>query len=41
MHLNIEHYKGLFHMGIFLIVLLKMNLIDRQLRSLERTVENK
>jgi len=34
--MHLEHYKGVFHMVVFLIVLAKIHLIDKKLCLLEK-----
>lgn len=39
--MHLENYKSVFHMAIFLIVLLKVHVIDRKLSLLENRFVNK
>ena len=34
--MHLEHYKGVFHMVVFLVVMLKIHLIDKKLCFLEK-----
>jgi len=36
MDMHIENYKGIFHMAVFLAVLIKVHMIDRKLSVLEK-----
>ena len=36
MDMHIENYKGVFHMAVFLVVLIKVHMIDRKLSLLEK-----
>lgn len=40
-HLDLENYKGIMHMVMFLIVLFKVHVIDKKLNLLERRFVNK
>ncbi len=39
--LHIEQYKGLFHMAVVLVAIIKVHAIDRKLGMLEKRVTNK
>jgi len=39
--MQLESYKGVFHMAMVLVVLFKIHVIDRKLTSLEKKFVNK
>ena len=41
MNFHVEHYKGIFHMALLFIVMLKMHFIDKKLSLLEKRFVNK
>jgi hypothetical protein len=36
MELHLGHYKNLMHMAVFFVVMLKIHIIDKKLRLLEK-----
>jgi len=41
MHEHIWQYKGLIHMVLFLMIIIKVYLIDKKLSLLEKTITHK
>jgi len=41
LHLDLENYKGMFHILMVFVVLFKIHVIDRKLSLLEKSFEHK